>query len=301
MKTLGIDLGGTRIKFGITEQGTILHETGCDTPHGRAYPDVLKKIAEHALALLERFPETSRVGIGSPGLVDAETGRVLFSNNFGWSDVPLKTDLENAVGKEVRIANDASCAALGEALYGAGKGFERMALLTIGTGVGGGFIRNKEPETDGFGSMAYLFGHMVVSFNGKTCNCGRRGCLEAYASAAAIEEKGTAVFGVKTTAREVFDLARSGDRIAGSILDEFLEYLGAGAVSIANLLRPQVIVIGGGVSDSCDLILPRLNEDLEKGVYAYSCAPVRAVCAKLGNHAGIVGAAALKRHKKRTE
>lgn len=125
-----------------------------------------------------------------PGIIDAGRGIVRYSNNFGWQDAALAEDIRRRLGLSVRMANDAQCAALGEALYGAGRGVARMAMLTIGTGVGGGFVRDGRLETDGYGSMAYIFGHAVIAHQGRECNCGRRGCLEAYASATAIGVRG---------------------------------------------------------------------------------------------------------------
>lgn len=293
MKSLGIDLGGTRIKFGIVEQGRLLEQTSCDTRVQDGYEGVVRQIAGKSQELFRMYPDIDHAGLGCPGLIDTENGKVFYSNNFGWEAAPICRDLEESMGMEVRIANDAACAALGEARYGAGQNYKSMAMLTIGTGVGGGFIRNGRLETEGYGSMSGIFGHMIVSYNGKACNCGGRGCLEAYASAGAIERKGAVVYGRHISAREIFESARNGDQIAGSIVEEFLDYLSVGAVSLANILRPQVIVIGGGVSASCDMILPILNEELKKGVYGYSYAPVYAVCAELGNCAGIMGAADL--------
>lgn len=293
MKTLGIDLGGTRIKFGVVEQGIILQESTCLTPVESGYEAVLEAMTANALDYIKAYQDIEYIGLGSPGLIDTKQGMVRYSNNFGWNDRPVCRDMKKILGKEVRIANDAQCAALGEALYGAGRGLSRMAMLTLGTGVGGGFVKDGKLETDGYGSMAYIFGHASISGRGRLCNCGRHGCLEAYASASAIALRGTEVLKRKMTACEVFDAARGGDCLAGSVVDEFLEYLGAGAVNIANILRPEVIVIGGGVSASGDMILPRLNEELRNGVYAYTYAPVQAVCAELGNSAGIMGAANL--------
>jgi glucokinase-like ROK family protein len=293
MKTLGIDLGGTRIKFGVVEAGWILREAACDTLIKEGYEAVVEQIAAGAEELYRLYPDIASAGLGSPGLIDTTKGVVRYSNNFGWNDVPICRDLERGLGLKVRVANDAQCAALGEALYGAGQGFGRMAMLTLGTGVGGGFVKDGRLETDEYGSMAYIFGHSIVSLRGEPCNCGRQGCLEAYASAGAIERKSAGVYHKERKAHEIFEAARGGDETAKLLVREFSEYLSAGIVDIANILRPHVIVIGGGVSGSCDLLLPKVNEELEKGVYGYSYAPVRAVCARLGNRAGMIGAASL--------
>jgi glucokinase len=128
MKTLGIDLGGTRIKFGVVESGRILREYACDTLVKEGYLAVLERIIAGAQELVRLYPDIEYVGLGSPGLVDTAKGIVRYSNNFGWNDAPVCRDIEQKLGLNVRIANDAQCAALGEALYGAGRGFDRMAM-----------------------------------------------------------------------------------------------------------------------------------------------------------------------------
>jgi len=293
MKTLGIDLGGTQIKYGIVEKGSVSESAQCDTPSSGSYCETLDKIIEISQHILKSHPDIDHIGLAAPGIIDTGAGIIHYSNNLDWHEVPICVDLQQAVGKKVKIANDAQCATLGEALYGAGRGFSRVAMLTIGTGVGGGFIRDGKLETDSYGSMAYIFGHSIIEFDGKLCNCGRRGCLETYASASAITKRLARTDQGGITVKEVFELARTGDVLANEIVREFLEYLSAGAVNIANILRPHVIIIGGGVSASADLILPLVNKAMQKGVYGFVFAPVQVVQAELGNKAGIVGAASL--------
>ena len=304
-KRIGVDLGGTVIKMGVVEAGRVVEEAAFDTPLSEGYETVLDKIAEGAGALLAHCPEVKCIGMGVPGLIDSRKGIVCYSNNFGWKNVPFAEDMEKRLSVvqdtsteqktpvRVRIANDAQCAALGEALYGAGRGYGRMAMFTIGTGVGGGFVRDGKLESERYGSMAYIFGHEVVEGNGRLCNCGRQGCLEAYASAEAVKKRSTGLYETPQSAKEIFEKVREGDAGATHIVEEFLTYLAMGAVNISNILRPEVIVIGGGVSASADLILPRLTEELKKGGYGYEYAPVAVVQAALQNQAGIVGAAYL--------
>lgn len=293
MKTLGIDLGGTQIKCGIIENGRVLEKVQCDTPSGRGYGGILSVLIKISESMLKSHPDTCHIGLAAPGIIDTASGIIRYSNNLDWHEVPICADLQHAVGKEVRIANDALCAALGEALYGAGRGFSRVAMFTIGTGVGGGFVRDGKLEADSYGSMAYIFGHSIIEFEGRLCNCGRRGCLETYASANAIVKHSTLTSQVKITAKEIFESARTGDIPAKEIVQEFLEYLSEGVINIANILRPHVIIIGGGVSASADLILPAVNEAVQKGVYGFEYAKVQVVPAELGNDAGFVGAASI--------
>lgn len=292
MVSLGIDLGGTQIKYGLVRDGQVLRSGCCDTKIEEGYSAVVQRMARQAETVINGEP-VEFVGIASPGLIDTQRGVVRYSNNFGWRDMPLAADVAASLRLPARIANDAQCAALGEARYGAGRGAARMAMITIGTGVGGGFVRDGRLETDGYGSMAYIFGHSIIAYDGKLCNCGRRGCLETYASASAIAKRGAQVFAGEKSVREIFELARGGDAVAQGVLREFVEYLTAGVVNIANILRPHLVVLGGGVSASGDLLLPAVNKGLEKGVYGYAYAPVKAVCAQLGNQAGVVGAASL--------
>lgn len=292
-KRIGVDLGGTVIKMGIVEDGRVTAEEAFDTPVSEGYEAVLDKIAEGAGSLLARCPEVDCIGMGVPGLIDSRKGLVCCSNNFGWQNMSFVRDMQERISVTVKIANDAHCAALGEALYGAGRGYGRMAMFTIGTGVGGGFVCEGKLETGRYGSMAYIFGHHTVETNGRICNCGRQGCLETYASAQAVKRRSAGLYETPGSAKEIFDKMREGDPGAEHIVEEFLAYLAVGAVNISNILRPEVIVIGGGVSASADLILPRLQKELEKGVYGYEYAPVAVVQAALQNQAGIVGAANL--------
>ncbi len=293
-KRIGVDLGGTVIKMGIVEAGRVVEEAAFDTPASAGYEAVIDKIAEGVKTLLACCPEADGIGMGVPGLIDSGKGLVCYSNNFGWRNMPFVKDMQERISLPVRIANDAQCAALGEALYGAGRGYGRMAMFTIGTGVGGGFVRDGKLESERYGSMAYIFGHEVVEGNGRLCSCGRQGCLEAYASAEAVKRRSAGLYEAPQSAKEIFEKMREGDAGAAHIVEEFLTYLAMGAVNISNILRPEVIVIGGGVSASADLILPRLKEELEKGVYGYEYAPVTVVQAALQNQAGIVGAAYLR-------
>lgn len=290
---IGVDLGGTRIKMGIVQDGRVLEEAAADTPAAAGYEAVLDKIAEGVHSLLQKYPQITRAGMGVPGLIDADKGIVCYSNNFGWENVPFIQGIKERLPLEVRIANDAQCAALGEALYGAGKGYGRVALFTLGTGVGGGFVKDGQIETDRYGAMAYIFGHGVVDARGRFCNCGRQGCLEAYASAGAVARRCEGLYEEEQSAADIFHAARAGEAWACRIVDEFVRYLGIGAVNIANILRPELLIFGGGVSASADMILPGVEKALKKGVYGYACAPVKTACAELSNRAGMTGAAAL--------
>lgn len=288
MKVLGIDIGGTQIKYGVVKEGAVLEHFQCDTPQ-EGYHSVSAKIIEIANQVLQST-DVDHIGLSVPGVIDISAGVVRYANNLGWYEAPICSDLAETTGKKVNIANDAHCAALGEALYGAGKGYSRMAMFTIGTGVGGGFIKDGKLETDAYGAMAYIFGHSVIEAGGRLCNCGRKGCLEAYASASAVSARSK---DAAQTAKEIFLAAKNGDEDSLMIIQEFLEKFCTGVVNIANILRPQIIVIGGGVSASADMILPEVQRALEREVYGYEFTPIKVAKAMLGNTAGMIGAASL--------
>lgn len=294
MKSLGIDLGGTSAKIGIVEDGVILETSSVPTRSDSDYRGIVTDLTDCAKSLIGSH-RIRKIGIGSPGLVNSVTGTVCYSNNITWSDAPLRDDISRILGVPALIANDAKCAALGEALYGVGKGYKRVAMITLGTGVGGGFVVDGRLENGSiYADASNIFGHMTLYPEGRPCNCGRKGCFEAYCSATALAERGRAVLGDETTAKDVFDSVRTGNVKAKKIVGEFSRDLGLALASLANILRPECFVIGGGIAASADMFLPAVNDILEKEVYGADYAPVKAYAAKLGNTAGIIGAASLR-------
>lgn len=294
MRSLGIDLGGMSAKIGIVEDGVILDTVAVPTRADSDYEGIVSDLTAAAKKLAAGH-SVRKVGIGSPGLIDSVTGKVCYSNNIRWSDAPLREDISRALGLPAMIANDAKCAALGEALYGAGKGCSRVAMLTLGTGVGGGFVLDGRLDSGSeYADSSGAYGHMTLYPGGEPCNCGRRGCLEVYCSATALARRAAAVLGSGATAKDLFETARAGNAGAAEIVRRFAADLGTALVSLANILRPERFVIGGGVSASADLFLPAVNDMLRKEVYGSSRASVEACAAKLGNAAGMIGAASLR-------
>lgn len=290
---LGIDLGGTSAKLGIVENGKVLAFSTVATRPDSDYEGIVRALVDEASRLTECY-SVEKAGIGSPGLIDSKSGKVCFSNNIRWSDASLRDDLSRRLGLPVSIANDAKCAALGEALCGAGKGLRRVAMLTLGTGVGGALVVDGKLESGSiYDDASGIFGHMTLFPDGLPCNCGRKGCLECYCSASAIAARGQAVFGGAVSAKEVFDRARTEEPAARAIVSEFSRDLATALVSLANILRPECFVIGGGLAASADLFLPYINEMLQKEVFGGRYAPVAAVKAELSNMAGLIGATLL--------
>lgn len=292
MISLGIDLGGTSAKLGIVEDGIILKSAQVPTRADSDYKGIVRDLTEASKKLIRSY-KVEKVGIGSPGLVNTATGRVCYSNNIRWSDAPLRDDISKELGLPAAIANDAKCAALGETVCGAGKGFRRVAIITIGTGIGGGFVVDGKLESGSiYEDASSTFGHMTIVPDGRLCTCGRKGCLEAYCSATAISEKAKTILETSSV-KEVFERAKKKDAKAVWLVENFAFYLGAAAVSLANILRPQRIVIGGGVSASAEQFLPQIQSMVQREVFGAEYAPVDVVAAKLGNKAGIIGASLL--------
>ncbi len=308
---LGIDIGGATIKaMCITVRGRVLSEANCPTESQRGGIAVCDNIA----ALCEKVRsgiegELSGVGVGCPGMINAQTGTVKFAGNLNLRDFPLGEELKKRLGTEVRMTNDANAAALGEARFGAGKHHKNSILVTLGTGVGGGIILNGK-LFEGNMSAGAEIGHMVIETNGDKCTCGRRGCFEVYSSATALMRrtrnameaaKNSAMWGKYTsrdcTGRTAFDFMES-DAAAKEVVDWYIKYLGCGLVNLANIFRPEVIMLGGGVAAQGEKLTKPLQEIMDKKIFGGNdYARVEVVTASLGNKAGCLGAAALAMNK----
>ena len=304
---VGIDLGGTFIKGGIADDlGNIIISDKIETRAEEGADAVGERIAELALSLCGRCglktADLCGVGIGVPGMIDREKGEVVYSNNLKWSHFPVKERVGALTGMRVSICNDANVAALGEARFGAGEGVKNVVMLTLGTGVGGGMILDGRLYEGNSGAGAEL-GHLVVVKDGVRCTCGRRGCLEAYASATGlIRMTKEAIAGNPDCAMakaEKIDGStafayRDTDPAARRVVEEYISYLGEGAVDIANVFRPQILIIGGGVGKEGEKITGPLQKIVDSNMFGGELGPrVRVVPAALGNRAGILGAAAL--------
>lgn len=312
MFCLGIDLGGTNIAAGIvdTETGKIVRKGSTPTLSGRDPDEVVRDMAELCKKLVAdeglKLSDIGYVGIGAPGSINVEEGIVVYSNNLVMNDYPMADKLREFLDVEkIYIYNDADVAALGEATYGAAKGTKNAIMITLGTGVGGGMIVNGK-LIDGV-----ELGHMVIEMHGLECTCGRRGCWESYSSATGLinmtkralkgkTKKDTVMLEYaerdgKVSGRTAFDAMRAGDALGKSVVAEYIRYLSEGIINLLNVFRPHVIVIGGGISNEGQFLLDLLNDAVENGnVYkrADGITPEIRI-AKLGNDAGIVGAAML--------
>lgn len=313
MYYLGIDLGGTNIAAGLVdEQGQIIHQKSVPTGRERGADLILKDMANLALKVAEEagvgLEQINSVGVGSPGAPDVQKGVIIYNNNLGFRNVPVRDALQKYLPLPVYVDNDANCAALAEGLLGAAGGVRHSVTVTLGTGIGGGVIIDHKIYS-GFNNAGSELGHMVIVAGGKQCTCGRKGCWEAYASArglieaaqeAARKDPASLLFKMvngdlsKITAKTPFDAAEAGDAVAAAVVDEYLEYLAVGIGNIINIFQPEVIVLGGGVSKQGESLLRPLTAKVARETYGQEGIPVAKLkLAVLGNEAGIVGAALL--------
>lgn len=295
---IGIDIGGTATKIGLVD----IHQKllACDkmqTGGDRPFACVMQEIGERTLALLERqgidIDQCIGAGVGVPGTVDRKHGCVRYSNNLKWDNVDIAGEISKYLPLPVMIANDADCAALGETVAGAGKEYQDVVMLTLGTGVGGGIVLDGEIY-EGRGVGGSELGHMVIVEDGEPCTCGRRGCLEAYVSATALIRKVKGMVGKELTVEEIFDRADAGDTVLEEAVKSYTRKLGTGIVNIVNIFRPELILLGGGISARSETFLPSLRKMVEENCFGGEKGALPEMkAAALGNDAGMIGAASL--------
>ena len=308
---IGIDLGGTFIKGGIVnENGEILISDKTPTEVEKGDKGVAANIARLAKELLSKqgidLSEVEGLGIGSPGMIDSAEGNVVYSNNLGWENFRICDELSRLLGGiKVKIGNDANVAALGEVKFGAARNYNSAIMITLGTGVGGGIVIDGKLVEGNKGAGAEL-GHIVIVKGGEQCSCGRRGCFEAYSSATALirdtkrameAHPDSKMWEIGTTSavdgKTVFDYAPV-DTYAKEVLDSYIEHLACGLVNYANIFRPEVILLGGGVCAQGDNLIKPLQKIFDQEIYAGDKGPrVPILVAELENRAGLLGAAAL--------
>ena len=310
---LGIDLGGTNIATGVVDENAkIVVQQSVPTRGQRSFEEVVEDMAKAAKDTLAQAKLTNNdieyVGIGVPSTIDPDTQNLLYANNLGWKNKDLITEFKKYWDVDVRVGNDADCAALGEAVSDDAKQYDSVLMVTIGTGVGGGMIINKKIFTGGDGT-GFEPGHLIIKDGGTLCTCGAKGCLEAYASVTALNRQTidqmlscpdslmwqmTSGDLNKVSGRTSFNAAKEGDEAALQVVDGFLEYLSAGLSSLIAVFRPQVIIIGGGISKEGEYLLKPLREKTNiKSAGTGIIRPVPILQARLCNDAGIIGAALL--------
>lgn len=312
MYRIGIDLGGTNIVVGLVEQDfRIVDKCSVKTQVPRSVESMTADMAQMARTLLERnrllWQDVASVGVGVPGTANPENGHMEDANNLGFDDVPFLPLLAKKIPVPVHFGNDANVAAWGEYLTG-GYQEDSFVMVTVGTGIGGGIILGGS-LWPGINGAAAEFGHMTIDHDGVPCNCGRRGCFEAMASANALITQAREQMrkhpesllwslcgdnAAKVEAKTVFDGAAAGDETARELLDVYITYLAEGITNIINVFQPAVLCVGGGVSRAGEVLLRPLREEVARRVYSRnSKRNTRIELAKLGNDAGILGAALL--------
>lgn len=310
---IGIDIGGTDTKIGLVNQKQeLIAQKTVPTGADRPWQEMIRHIGEQAYALLEEsgIPVTQCLGagVGMPGTVDKRTGVVLYSNNIRWDNVPLAEELSKYLPMPVYVANDADCAALGEVAAGAAKGYQNAIMLTLGTGVGGGIVMDGKIFSGKLKGGCEV-GHMIIEPDGESCTCGQKGCLEAYASATALIRDGKRMLektpdsllwkkcpdGIQSVKPElIFEAAKEGDQASLELVDNYRRWLEIGIINLVNLFRPQIILVGGGVSRQGEYLLGPINRTLKDNCFGGSIGEVPQVIeAALGNKAGMIGAANL--------
>lgn len=312
-KLIGIDLGGTTVKFAIlTEEGEVQQKWSIETDIQEGGINIVPNIIEsinHRLNLYGLSADELRgIGMGSPGTVDRERGTVIGAFNLNWTTLqPVKELIEAGTGIPFYIDNDANVAALGERWKGAGENGADVVFVTLGTGVGGGIIADGNLIHGKVGAGGEI-GHIIVDSEGYQCTCGNQGCLETVASATGVvrlardfsekfsgesELKWLIDDGQEVTAKTVFDHAKRGDKLALIVVDKFYYYLGLACGNIGNILNPETIVIGGGVSAAGEMLLTGVEEYFRKFAFPTVRTSTKLKLAQLGNDAGVIGAASL--------
>ncbi|MBQ8121767.1 MAG: ROK family protein [Ruminococcus sp.] len=311
---VGIDLGGTNIVAGVVDEeynivAKASTKTNCPRPEKEIADDMAKMALEAVKNAGLTIDQIEWVGVGTPGIANSSTGIIEYSNNLGFKNTPMVKYIQETIDKPVFIENDANAAAYGEFVAGAAKGAKNAVCITLGTGVGGGIIIDGKIYA-GSNFAGAEIGHTVIEVDGAQCSCGRKGCFEAYSSATGLirmtkesmaehpdsvmnkmaQERG------KVTARTSFDCMRAGDKYAKDVVDKYIKYLAAGITNTINIFQPDVLCIGGGVCNEGDPLLLPMKALVEKEVYTRDSEKnCEIVIAKLGNDAGIIGAAFLGR------
>jgi len=310
MHAIGIDIGGTKIAGALVdESGNILREKRVATPAKDS--EALVAAVVELVNELAAGQHVLGVGVAAAGFIDSKQSTVIYAPNLSWRNEPLKEKLQKHFDFPVIVDNDANAAGWAEYRYGAGRGFSHMTMLTIGTGVGGAIIVDGHLLRGGFGVAAEL-GHLRIVPDGIPCGCGQRGCIESYGSGSALLRNARELAAAGTTegarlreladqngqltGAEVYQAILEGDAGALALLRELGDYLGQAIASLASVLDPEVVVIGGGVSAAGELLLQPIRESYQKHLSARGFRPeLELKVAELVNDAGVVGAADLAR------
>ena len=316
---VGIDLGGMSAKCAVLKDGVLCGMSRCKTDKNLTPEETaqeLAALAEEAIRLSGiAKSEIGGVGIGSPGIIDSEEGEVVSWTNFGWKNVKLSRLVGKKLALPVSVLNDANAAALGEYTYGAAKEYRSAVMITVGTGVGSGIVFDGK-LFEGNGGAGAELGHEVIRFGGEKCSCGRRGCLEAYASATALIRQAKRAMALNTDSllwqlcsgdieavngKIIFEALHAGDKTARAVFNRYVKYLSEGVINAVNIFRPEAVIIGGGISAQGETLTAPIQRKVDKEMLGGKETPsVKVVAATLGNDAGIFGAAAFAESKNKS-
>ncbi len=313
---IGVDLGGHSIKLAVVDDtGTVRLRESAPTCAEEGKDASVARIERSVHAFLVKAETVCDaligVGIGAPGLIDVESGMVRFSPNLpGWSDVPIRRIIEDATGLPAGLGNDANVVAMAENTFGAGKKFQDFICATLGTGIGGAIVVGGKVVTGADGTAGEI-GHTTVDPDGPLCNCGNHGCLERFAGIKYIVERAISKLESGThksvlpkmvdgqlenlTPKIIAQAAEQGDALAREVFEETGTYLGIACANLVNILNPEAIVLGGGVSNAGELIFAPIRETIQRRAMIVPRATVQVVRATLGHDAGIIGASLLVR------
>lgn len=306
----GIDLGGTNTKIGLVdEDGNIIFTTIVKTDSMEGFEKTIQRLSKILLQQVKsfnlNFDDVQSVGVGVPGPV-LNSRVVKFWANFPWKNgVDLALEFEKNLGKPVKADNDVNVITLGEMWKGSAQGYKNVLGLAIGTGIGGGIIVDGKLVSGENGAGGEV-GHIKVERDGKLCGCGQKGCWEAYASATGLIREAQSRLAVNKTnglyeqvigrdleAKDIFDVAKEGDAFALDLVDYEADYIALGIGNLLNVLDPEIVVVGGGVSLAGDILFNKVKERLKRYAFPSTTENLKIVAASLGNDAGILGAAYL--------
>lgn len=308
---IGIDIGGTNVKIGLLNlEGDIVSKWEINTNKenkGKSIVDEIWTFISHNLSEMIVQNKIIGIGVGAPGFVNESTGKVYEAVNIGWTNFPLAKMLQEKAGLPVLVENDANIAALGEYWKGNRDRVDSLIIITLGTGVGGGIISDGE-VLHGENGTAGEIGHIIVEPNGYPCNCGRKGCLDTIASATGIVRRAKDIISQdemsalaklyysnndKIDAKDIFDLAKKGDADCVEIITEIADSIGIALANAAAIVNPSTIIVGGGLSEAGEWFLDQIKLSFKKYSLTRIGDETRIELAKLGNDAGIIGAAYL--------
>ena len=295
---LGIDIGGTNIKFGVVDEAyNIIRKYVIPTEASLGDKKIVSNIIAKCMEIKKDY-NFKKIGIGTPGRIDSERGVCVRATNLPWQNTPIADMLEASVGVKVTVANDATCALCGEICAGVGKKYQDFIMITLGTGIGGGICIGGKPYF-GVNGAGGEFGHMTVNYTGAKCSCGGRGCFEQYASVSAlIQQTKEAVEkypesrlaqlsteGKEISGRTVFEAMSEGCEVAAGVLERYTDYLVIGIFGLYKIFAPEAVVIGGAVSGQKDFLLEPIRRKLR--------VDTKLLVSDLQNDAGIIGAAVI--------